>query len=141
MGAAILMLAGMLAFDDPPKDVINFFASMTSALVDAGRDLNARERQPLRDAADFLQYFDPSMPGYAEFSSQIQDMVGAGEVQTTIDFVSTEGDDRKRVLDLDWVLTPEGQRPKRAVIKCTIEKHGRKWKVTSIAPIDFFKRD
>jgi hypothetical protein len=140
MGVAIL-LATMLAFDDPPKDVIDFFRSVASALADAGRDLNARGREHPRDAADFLQYFDKSMPGYSEFSDQIQAMVGAGEVSTTIDFINTEGNDQKRTLDLDWVLACEGERPKRAVVKCTIEKRGKKWKITSIAPLEFFKRE
>ena len=139
--SAILILAGLLALDDPPRDVIDFFRSMASALADAGRDVNSKERNRPRDAADFLQYFDPSMPDYEQFDSQIQDMLGAGEVQTTVDFVNSEGNNQKRTLDLDWVLECEGQRPKRALIKCTIEKRGKKWKVTSIAPIEFFKRD
>jgi hypothetical protein len=131
----------MLAFEDPPKDVIDFFRSLASALVDAGRDLNANVRQPPRDAADFLQYFDPAMPRYAEFTGQIQAMIGAGEVLTTIDFVNTQGDSKKRTLDLDWSLICEGERPKRAIIKCTLEKRGKKWKITSLDPIDFFKRE
>ena len=44
------------------------------------------------------------MPGYAEFSGQIEQMVGEGEVSTNIDFINTAGNDRKRTLDLDWVL-------------------------------------
>jgi hypothetical protein len=141
MSYALLLLAGMLAFEDPPKDVIDFFRSVASALVDSGRDVNTKERVKPRDAADFLQYFDKSMPGYAEFSGQVEAMVGAGEVSTNIDFINTQGDDRKRTLDLDWLLLCEGFSPKRAVIKCTIEKRGRKWKVTEISPIDFFKRE
>jgi hypothetical protein len=81
------------------------------------------------------------MPGYEEFAAQIEDMVGAGDVATSVGFVNFQGNDRKRTLDLDWFLQCEGQRPKRAVIKCTIEKQGRKWKITSIAPVEFFKRD
>jgi hypothetical protein len=140
MGVALLLL-GMLAFEDPPKDVIDFFRSVAATLADAGRDVNTRERGRARDAAEFLEHFDKAMPGYAEFSGQIQAMVGAGDVSTTIDFINTEGDGQKRTLDLDWLLLCEGEGPKRAVIKCTIEKRGRKWKITSIAPIDFFKRE
>jgi hypothetical protein len=140
MGVAVLLL-GMLAFEDPPRDVIDFFRSVAATLADAGRDANTRERVRPRDAAEFLEHFDKAMPGYAEFSGQVQAMVGAGEVSTTIEFINTEGDDKKRTLDLDWLLLCEGEGPKRAVIKCTIEKRGRKWKITSIAPIDFFKRE
>jgi hypothetical protein len=140
MGIAVLMLA-VLALEDPPKDVIDFFRSVAATLADADRDVNTKERSRPRRATEFLDHFDKSMPGYAEFSGQIEEMVGAGEVGTTIDFVNTEGNDRKMTLDLDWLLECEGQRPKRAVIKCTIEKRGKKWKITSIAPIDFFKRE
>src|SRR5260370_41842934 len=88
MGVAILLLGSMLVFEDPPKDVIDFFRSVASALVGAGRDLNASERQPPRDAADFLQYFDKSMPGYTDFADQIQANVGARQVIATIDFLN-----------------------------------------------------
>jgi len=140
MGIAVLLLA-LMAFEDPPQDVIDFFRSVAATLADADRDAaEARIAQP-RKATEFLDHFDKSMPGYAEFSDQIEAMVGAGEVSTTIDFINTAGNDKKRTLDLDWLLQCEGQRPKRAVIKCTIEKRGKKWKVTSIGPVDFFKRE
>jgi hypothetical protein len=128
MGVAIL-LAAMLALGDPPKDVIDFFTSLASSLAEADR------------GSEFLDHFDKSMPGYAGFSDQIEAMIAAGGVSTTIDFVNTKGNDQKRTLELDWLLQCEGQRPKRAVIQCTIEKRGKKWKITSIAPLEFFKRE
>jgi hypothetical protein len=140
MGIAVLLLA-LMAFEDPPQDVIDFFRSVASTLADADRDAaEARIARP-RKATEFLDHFDKSMPGYAEFRDQVEDMVGAGEVSTNIDFINTAGNDKKRTLDLDWLLQCEGQRPKRAVIKCIIEKRGRKWKITSIGPVDFFKRE
>jgi hypothetical protein len=140
MGIAIL-LAAMLLFEDPPKDVIDFFRSVAAALADSDRAGNDKTLGLTRHATRFLDHFDKSMPGYAEFRDQVENMVGEGAVSTNIDFINTEGDDKKRTLDLDWLLQCEGQSPKRAVIKCTIEKRGKKWKITSIAPIDFFKRD
>ena len=140
MGIVVLLLAG-LAFDDPPKDVIDFFRSVAANLADADRDAGDAKLVRPRRATEFLAHFDKSMPGYAEFADQIETMVGAGEVSTNIDFINTDGNDRKRTLDLDWLLQCEGQRPKRAVIQCTIEKKGKKWKITSIGPIEFFKRE
>ena len=139
MGVAVLLLT-VLAFDDPPKDVIDFFRSVAATLADADRDAGNMKLRPRR-ATEFLEHFDKAMPGYAEFADQIENMVGAGEVSTNIDFINTDGNDRKRTLDLDWLLQCEGQRPRRAVIQCTIEKRGKKWKITSIAPIEFFKRE
>lgn len=141
MGVAILVLAGMLALEDPPSDVIDFFRSLATSLSDADRSAKDARLGLPGGATEFLDHFDKSMPGYAQFSSQIEEMVGAGDVSTSIDFINTEGNNQKKTLDLDWLLECEGERPKRAVIKCTIEKRGKKWKITSIAPIDFFKRE
>jgi hypothetical protein len=142
MNVAILLLASMLAFDDPPKDVIDFFRSVASTLADADRELNNdKEGTRPRHATEFLDHFDKSMPGFAEFGEQIEAMLAAGEVSTSIDFVNTKGDNQKMTLDLDWLLQCEGERPKRAVIKCTIEKRGKRWKITSIAPMGFFRRE
>jgi hypothetical protein len=130
MGTALLLL--MLALEDPPKDVVDFFRSAAVELSEAHDNGSGRA---------FLDDFDKSMPGFAALSDQIEAMVAAGEVSTTIDFVNTEGDDQKRTLDLDWLVQCEGQRPKRQVVKCIIEKRGKKWKITSIAPLEFFKRE
>jgi hypothetical protein len=130
MGVALLLM--MLALEDPPKDVVDFFRSAAVELSEAHDNGSGRA---------FLDDFDKSMPGYAALSDQIEAMVAGGEVSTTIDFVNTEGNDQKRTLDLDWLLQCEGQRPKRQVVKCTIEKRGRKWKITSVAPLEFFRRD
>src|SRR5271155_2467766 len=92
MGTALLLL--MLAFEDPPKDVAEFFRSAAVELSEAHDNGSGRA---------FLDDFDKSMPGYAALSDQIEAMVAAGEVSTTIDFVNTEGNDRKRTLDLDWL--------------------------------------
>ena len=132
MNIALLLMAAMMAFEDPPKDVIDFFRSAATELGDAHRDGSARA---------FLEHFDTSMPGYAEFSDRIESMASAGEVTATIDFVNTRGDGGKLTMDLDWLLQIEGERPKRAVLQCTVEKRGKKWKITSLAPLDFFKRD
>ena len=131
MGVAVLMLT-LLALEDPPQDVIDFFRSAATALADAHRD---------RDAGAFLDHFDKSMPGYAELSDRIREMTGDGEVNMAVDFVNQKGDDKKRTLELDWLLQCEGQHPKRAVLQCTMEKNGKKWKITSLAPLDFFKRE
>jgi hypothetical protein len=131
MGVALLMLT-LLSLEDPPPDVVDFFRSAATALADAHRD---------RDAGAFLDHFDKSMPGYAEFSDRIRAMLAEGEVNMAIDFVNQKGDDKKRTLDLDWLLQIEGERPKRAVLQCTIEKRGKKWKITALAPLEFFKRE
>ena len=132
MTVAALLLAAMLAWEDPPKDVIEFFRSVAAALGDAHEDGNA---------GAFLDHFDKSMPGYVEFADRIESMTGAGDVSTSIDFVNIDGDDRKRTIELDWLLQCEGERARRALITCTVEKRGKSWKITAIAPIAFFRRE
>jgi hypothetical protein len=141
MNVAMLLLASMLAFDDPPKDVIDFFRLVASTLADADRELNNPKEDTAPHATEFMEHFDKSMPGYEQFRDQIETMMASCDISTTIDFINTAGDDRKRTLDLDWLLQCGAERPKRAVIKCAIEKRGRKWKITSIAPIEFFKKE
>ena len=127
---AALLLASMLAFADPPSDVVDFFRSAATALADAHRDGSARA---------FLDHFDTSMPGYAEFADRIETLAAAGEVGAVIDFVSFKQSGAKMALELDWLLQPEGERPRRAVLHCTLEKRGKKWKVTSLSPVEFFR--
>jgi hypothetical protein len=127
---AALLFASMLAFADPPTDVVDFFRSAATALGDAHRDGSARA---------FLDHFDASMPGYAEFADRIEALAAAGEVGAVIDFVSFKVDGAKMALELDWLLEPEGERPRRAVLNCTLEKRGKRWKITSLAPVEFFR--
>jgi hypothetical protein len=120
----------MLAFADPPSGVVDFFRSAATALGDAHRDGSARA---------FLDHFDTSMPGYAEFADRIEALAAEGEVGAVIDFVSYREDGAKMTLELDWLLQPEGQRPRRAVLNCIIEKRGKRWKITSLSPVEFFR--
>jgi hypothetical protein len=54
--------------------------------------------------------------------------------------ITDEGDDQKRSLDLDWLLKIDTDDPRRQIVKCQIEKQGKKWKIISLEPIEFFKR-
>jgi hypothetical protein len=91
------------------------------------------------DAGPFLEQFDSNMPKFSEFREEIQTLVARAEVGAAIEVVSDEGDDQKRELKLDWVLEIEDQRPRRQLVDCTIELEKRKWRITKIEPIEFFK--
>ena len=129
--AALVLLLALFAPDDPPKDVIEFFGSAAESLTNAHDHGNARA---------FLDHFDSSMPGFVALRDQVEAMIAADEAGSTIEVVSDQGDDKKRTLDLDWLLEVDGNRPKRAVIKCTIEKRGKKWKITRLEPVSFFQK-
>jgi hypothetical protein len=51
-----------------------------------------------------------------------------------------EGDELKRTLELDWLLKIDTDEPRRQIVKCQVEKQGKKWKITALEPVDFFKK-
>ncbi len=131
--ALLLLLSSMAAWAEPPADALDFLSSAASALVDD-------------DPAAFLDHFDRNMPEYATLREEIEGLLAAYDVGSTIEVVSDEGDDKKRSLALDWLLltnekaASHGDRAtRRRIVKCSIERRGKKWKITSLDPIDFFK--
>jgi hypothetical protein len=132
---ALLFMTGVMAMAETPQDVIYFLRSATQALADAHRE-DERRRS---DAAPFLDHFDDAMPGYAELRDEVETLIARAEVGSVIEIVTDEGDDQKRTMELDWVLEIKDQRPRRKILKCTIEKRKKQWKITALEPIEFFK--
>jgi hypothetical protein len=135
LSLALFLVSAALAMAQTPSDVVEFFHSVAATLGDAHSD------DPITptNASPFLDKFDSRMPGFATFRDEIEVLVAAGRVGSVIDFVSDEGDDRKRSLELDWLLQIEDQQARRQILKCTIERQGKKWKITALEPIEFFK--
>jgi hypothetical protein len=122
-----LLFAAALAFGvDPPKDVADFFGTAVQALAD-------------KDATVFLDHFDRNMPGYAAFRDDITALLDRSEVVSTVAFITDEGNDSKRALQLDWYLQIDQERPRRQIVKCTIERQDKKWKIVAFDPLDVFK--
>jgi hypothetical protein len=131
--AALLLLFSTLALADTAADVLNVFTSAAEGLIND-------------DAASFLDQFDRDMTGYATLQDNVKGLLAAYNVGATIEVITDEGDDRKRTVELDWllILTQRGtangpQQTRRQVVKCTVERHGKQWKITALEPTDFFK--
>ena len=93
-----------------------------------------------QDADAFLDQFDPKMPKYEKLRDEIQELFGmAQEIGSTIDVISDEGDDQKRMLELDWLLKIDNAEPRRQIVKCQVEKQGKKWRITALDPVEFFR--
>ena len=115
---------------DPAQEVVDLITSAAASLS-AG------------NAAAFLAAFDRAMPGYETLRANITALERQAEVQSSIDLVENEGDDRRRSLELDWILrirreqeaTP-GRRQQR--VKCRVEKSGKKWRIIALEPLEFF---
>ncbi len=131
--ALSLLFFSMLAVADPAAEVLNVFTSAAEALIND-------------DARSFLDSFDRDMPGYAALQGDVNGLLAAHNVGATIEVITDEGDDRKRTVELDWllILTQKGaingpQQTRRQVVKCTVERRGRRWKIATLEPINFFK--
>ena len=94
-----------------------------------------------RDADAFLDPFDRQMPDYDKLRDEIRDVVGtAEEIGSTIDVITDNGDEQKRMLELDWLLKIDTDTPRRQIVRCQIEMQGKKWKITALEPVEFFKK-
>ena len=64
----------------------------------------------------------------------------AQEIGSTVDVITDEGDEQKRTLELDWLLKIDNDEPRRQIVKCQVEKQGKKWKITALEPVEFFRK-
>ena len=125
---ALLIVAGLMAVgQNRPPEQMEVFRLVTEALAN-------------QDADTFLDQFDSKMPQYEKLRDEIQELFGmAQEIGSTIDVITDEGDELKRTLDLDWLLKIDNNAPRRQIVKCRVEKQGKRWKITALEPVDFFK--
>ena len=116
---------------DSAQQVWDLFTSMASALS-AG------------DAAAFLNAFDPAMPGYEALRAGVTALLREAEVQSSIELVEEEGDDGNRAVELDWLVHIVDRQDgavaerRRERVKCRVEKSGKKWRIASLEPLQFF---
>jgi hypothetical protein len=127
----VLPLAVCCRAADAEREVLDLIADVAASLS-AG------------NVALFLKPFDPKMPGYAKLRENVTGLVAQGDVQSLIDPLEDEGDDRRRVARFHWTLRME-RGPQAAsftrreqVVKCTVEKRGGKWRIVELEPVEFF---
>jgi hypothetical protein len=95
-------------------------------------------------AAEFLRVFDPAMPGFQDLSKNVSALLAQAEVQSSIEVESNEGDDRRRKVEVDWLLRITGHdnvsasTKREARVKAGFEKQGKRWRVVSLDPLTFF---
>ena len=130
---ALLLLVATFAFADDAADVLKVFTSAAEGLIND-------------DSASVLDSFDRNMPGYAELQDHVIGLLAANNVGATIEVITDAGDDRKRTVELDWLLilsqkgaTNSPQQTRRQAVKCTVERRGKQWKITALEPVGFFR--
>src|SRR5580658_5935901 len=127
----LVSIAAALACADAHDDVVEVVTSMAGALTDV-------------NVSKFMAAFSKDMPGYGTLENNVTALVKQGEVSSSIQTVTEEGDDQARSIDLDWVLevrSLEQDGPivrRREVIHCELRKEKKHWKIVSLKPLDFF---
>ena len=123
---ALLALIALAASGETPQPVLDVLRALSEALAN-------------QDAAAFMDQFDKSMAGFEKLLPEIEVLV-AQDVSSTIDVITDEGDALKRTMELDWLLSIDNQEPRRQVVKCRMDKQGKKWKIVALEPVGFFQK-
>jgi hypothetical protein len=127
----VIPLAMCCRAADPAQEVLDLVA-------DAAASLSAAS------VPQFLKAFDPAMEGYAKLRENVTGLVALGDVQSLIDPLEDEGDDRHRTVELRWTLRlHRGEQSasftrREQVVKCKVEKQRGKWRIVGLEPIEFF---
>lgn len=117
---------------DDAQDVWDLFTEMAAALSD-------------EKAAEFMKAFARNMPEYEILRTNIEGLLAAYELHSSIELVSEEGDSLARAIELDWFLQIVEKQDTGAVtrrreqVHCRLVKQKRKWLITSFEPLSLFK--
>jgi hypothetical protein len=128
-----LLLIPLVAWaaDTPTQQVEELFTDLATNLASG-------------DSVQFLSKFDKRMADYEKLRENITALTKQAEVTSYVDFASNEGDAQKREVELSWKMRirrgqdATSEPAREQTLHCTVEKQGRSWKITALAPIDFF---
>jgi hypothetical protein len=129
--AIVAVAAAVLGVADTHSDVLELFASMTSALSDD-------------NPAGFMKAFDRNMPDYDKLSGYVDGLIREAEVSASIDPTKDEGDDVKRSVDLDWTLQIRSRQmagplvERQKTVHVELVKQKKHWRIVSFTPLDLF---
>ncbi|HTQ58210.1 MAG TPA: hypothetical protein VMI94_27295 [Bryobacteraceae bacterium] len=116
---------------DAPQQVFDLFSKIASALAD-------------NDATAFVDAVDPNMPHFYDFRAGLAALVATADLTSSVEVISDAGDDTHREAELDWILQivgrsdPHSVEDRHQTVKFRLERKGKKWKITSIEPLNFF---
>jgi hypothetical protein len=92
----------------------------------------------------FMKPISKSVEAHDTIERQVRALVQTNDIVSTISPVTNEGDEKKRTLEVDWYMEIKPHAPgqslvqRRETIKMVMEKTGKRWIITSIAPVSFF---
>jgi hypothetical protein len=127
----LLAMAALAPADAAARQAIDVFTAMASALSEG-------------DAAGFMRLFDRQMPGVNALAANVEALLAQAEVQSSISFLSDEGDEARRSVEVEWAMQIREKREagrvvrRRQTVKCRLERQGRRWVVAAFEPAAFF---
>lgn len=98
------------------------------------------------DRADqFLRWFAEEMPGRGEFAANIEAMLRAAEVATTLEIRTFRAVGQGFVVEIDWYLEMRRReggllstQRRREFVTLEAVKPGKRWRVVKLEPLSFF---
>ena len=136
-------------FFAPPQaeEAWNALATAAMGLTEAavsGAGLNRDADVPVANTTKFMQAFDPAMAAYGQLKDSVLSLEQGWDVESTVDLVRNEGDDRVRTIEVDWSLNLVSrdtsvtavQRAQR--VTCKVEKQGKRWRIVALEPLALF---
>jgi hypothetical protein len=126
-----LAILAVPAVADTRQDIVDLFVGMAGALSEG-------------DPESFLRGIDPSLPDYGRFAAKVRGLALQNTLSSSIGILKQEGGDTVQVVELDWILEIRGKdqshvfQRRQSVVKCRVERRGRKWRIVLLDPQDFF---
>jgi hypothetical protein len=129
--ALLSLLSVPLFGDDPEQEIFDLFARMAARLSED-------------NVVEFLGEFDRSMPDYQELRTNVTALLEQSQVQSSVTVLRNEGTATERTVELDWFMQiterydTQAVTRRRELVRCTVRKTGKKWKVSAFAPLALF---
>jgi hypothetical protein len=96
------------------------------------------------DPMVFLKAVDHDMPHFHEFETNLMALTDQADIANSIEILADSGNNTQRREELDWFMQVVGKsafhpvEQRREVVRVSLERRGKKWKIGSIEPLSFF---
>jgi hypothetical protein len=137
---ALVCIAAAFACADAHDDVMEVITSAAGALSETGDRAVTRTG----NVSKFMSAFSKDMPDRDTLENNVTALADSGDISSSIEPLTEDGDDQARKIDLDWLLqirSLEQDGPlvrRREVVHCELRKEKKQWKIIALKPIDFF---
>ncbi len=94
--------------------------------------------------AIFMSCFDPKMPGYDKLRADVTGLIQQAALHSSVEPEENTGDDKARVVEVTWTMNMVDRADsassvrREARLTFHLEKQGKRWKITSCSPANFF---